>query len=96
MLIDPKGRLAGYPVLMIRRFLKRAGPEGWGTCVLPRALEIPRGEFIRVLQELESQGYVRRINEGCRQNTVKGNTFVPASELQYPRMRGEKKIVLLD
>ena len=98
MNIDPKDELAGFPILEIRRLLKKsrggAIDEGRATKLL--GVTLPRAQ--KLIQDLKKQGYLEKVKEGSLgfqgwNLTVKANALSNASAAKpITRVTADKKL----
>lgn len=78
MRINLDEQIGGLPAGKIRDFLRRSHGDGWGKEFARRALRADAATVDRVVAELESRGFAKRIILGGEQvwkNTVRGNGF---------------------
>jgi len=80
MRIDPKGTIAGYPSLQVRRTLKRLHFDlRWGTARLEGAATLPPGEGQAFAKALVSAGLAEAVGKGVWTITQAGQTLSSAT-----------------
>jgi predicted nucleotidyltransferase len=90
MRIDPKGIVAGYPALQVRRALKQLDlfPD-WDL----RRFELATGEGRAFLRSLVAAGLVERVKNGCWSITQAGKTLSSATAApRVTRATAEKNL----
>ena len=65
MRLDPKGEIAGYPALLVRKTLRGLRTaDGWGLIALEEAAKLPPGTGRALAKALQKNGLVERIEPG--------------------------------
>src|SRR5260370_35844005 len=80
MRIDPKGTIAGYPSLQVRRALKRLHfDRRWNTARLEVAAALPRGDGRALAKALVAAGLAETVGKGVWAITQAGQTLSSAT-----------------
>jgi histidine ammonia-lyase len=80
MRIDPKGTIAGYPTLAIRRTLRRlSGQLSWGLADLETAAALNPGEGHALIKALRAARLIQVAGRGAWVITQAGQTFSSAT-----------------
>jgi hypothetical protein len=94
MRIDPRGTIAGYPSLQVRRALKRLHFDSqWGTARLEDAAALRPGEGRAFAKALVSAGLAEAVGKGFWTITQAGQTLSSATAAQrVTRATAEKAL----
>src|SRR5262249_43141607 len=80
MHIDPKGEIAGYPALLIRKTLRALrSADGWGLLALEAAAKLSPGAGRALAQALQREGLVEIRDPGRWTVTQAGRTIAAAT-----------------
>ena len=95
MNITKAQRIAGYPALAIRDFLKRQGSLYFSLHAATERLQISEAEADRLMKQLEKLGFIRKRGkqDTWYRTTVKGNALAGASAAKLlSRKSAEKRL----
>jgi len=102
MNIDTRDKIAGQPILEIRKLLKRGMNKSWNEYLAQRILNVNLRDSIEIIKELKNQCLIEKSdefrdfenakNKDYWKNTLKGNALAMARAKTIYRRTAEKKL----